>query len=427
MARHNYARELSAIFFLPWMLAVVEGSVIGMIVKVAFKDAVPETRLNFAVATLAAAPALANIVSFIWVRLSHALDKVRFVVGLQLVVATLVIAMASVPFSENGLHAFMVLVIAARICYAGIVTLRSTIWTANYPTTIRARVAGKITTIQVELVALAGLLLGQAMDKNEEAFRLILPMYAAVGLIGVWRLSKMRLRQRRTLAAAERQFTEDEGAPSLNPVALWRVLANDRRFGAFMLCQMLIGTGNLMLGPIVIVILEDRFDTGYMGVIIAHTIPLSIMPLFIPLWARLLDRVHIIWFRSIHSWFFVAAAIVYYIAATQDMVALLYAAAVIKSMAFGGGALAWTLGHLDFAPTDRSSQYMGVHVTLTGLRGLIAPLLGILLYSVFEHARPGSGPMVFLVSTVILIVGAVGFFVLGHTLRVRSGGLDKPL
>jgi MFS family permease len=426
MARGNYARELSAIFFLPWMLTIIEGGVIGVVTKVAFEGVVPTTVLNFAVATLAAAPALANIVSFIWVRLSHGHDKIRYIVGLQVTVAILVSTMALVPRSANGLHMLVLLAIAARVCVAGVVTLRSTVWAANYPTSDRARVAGKITTIQVELVALAGLIIGRAMELDEEAFHIIPPLFAGIGLIGVWRYSGIRVRQRRILRAAEHRSTESDGAPSLNPVALWRVLTNDKRFGAFMLCQMFIGIGNLMLAPVITVMLRDRFGIGYSGVIIAHTIPLAVMPLFIPLWARLLDRVHIIWFRSIHSWIFVAAAGTYFFAAAFEIPQLLYLASVIRGIAFGGGALAWTLGHLDFAPQERASQYMGVHVTLTGLRGLIAPLLGIQLYTSLEHYKTGSGSLVFLLSIVIITAGALGFLLLGRTLRARPGGLGKP-
>ena len=45
----------------------------------------------------------------------------------------------------------------------------------------------------------------------------------------------------------------------------------------------------------------------------------------------------------------------------------------------GGGSLAWTLGHLDFSRRHDAELYMGVHVTLTGLRGLIAPFVGVAL------------------------------------------------
>jgi hypothetical protein len=45
-----------------------------------------------------------------------------------------------------------------------------------------------------------------------------------------------------------------------------------------------------------------------------------------------------------------------------------------------GGGLAWNIGHNDFAPSERAGAYMGVHVTLTGIRGAFAPFLGMALY-----------------------------------------------
>ncbi len=53
---------------------------------------------------------------------------------------------------------------------------------------------------------------------------------------------------------------------------------------------------------------------------------------------------------------------------------------VITGIVNGGGSLAWQLGHNDFAPRDQLSTYMGIHVTLTGVRGAFAPFLGMALY-----------------------------------------------
>ena len=47
--------------------------------------------------------------------------------------------------------------------------------------------------------------------------------------------------------------------------------------------------------------------------------------------------------------------------------------------------MAWQLGHNDFARQDQLAAYMGLHVTLTGLRGSIAPFLGIILYAGWQH------------------------------------------
>ena len=67
------------------------------------------------------------------------------------------------------------------------------------------------------------------------------------------------------------------------------------------------------------------------------------------------------------------------------------------------------LGHHDFAPRQQASQYMGVHVTLTGIRGLIAPVVAVGLYEMLEATRSGSGPWVLAACLCLTIVGTLGF------------------
>ena len=43
--------------------------------------------------------------------------------------------------------------------------------------------------------------------------------------------------------------------------------------------------------------------------------------------------------------------------------------------------LAHTLGHLHFARPEQAEIYMGIHVSLIGIRGLVAPLCGMWLYN----------------------------------------------
>ena len=46
----------------------------------------------------------------------------------------------------------------------------------------------------------------------------------------------------------------------------------------------------------------------------------------------------------------------------------------------GLGQLNWRLGHMEFAEPQKDSLYMGAHLSLTGLRGIIGPFVGIYLY-----------------------------------------------
>src|SRR5690242_20926942 len=88
---------------------------------------------------------------------------------------------------------------------------------------------------------------------------------------------------------------------------------------------------------------------------------------------------------------------------------LLWLGAVLLGAAQAGANLGWNLGHNDFASVGRAQHYMGVHVTLTGLRGGVAPPLGVLAYMLLEGWQPGSGRWALLLPLVMTAAGAHGF------------------
>lgn len=415
LAARNYRYEVLASFYLPFLLAVVDSTIISVVAKNAFEHRVSPGTLNFVVALLTASTSFANIVSFAWVRLAHGRDKVRFINGLQVAMIVLVALIGLVPRDGRGLAALVALVLMARFCWAGFVTIRTTVWKQNYTREMRARITGKLATIQVLAVALLGFGLGMAMDNDERAFRLFFPLGACLALTGVWAWSRVRLRNGPALIAAERGRDRAHDGPSISPASVLRVLRDDRRYAGYMGCMMLLGLGNLMVAPVLVIALRDLFRMEYLGgIVIANSLPLAMMPLSIPLWARLLDRVHVIEFRAVHCWFFVSASCIIALAGLTRSPWMLFGSAVIQGFAYGGGVLAWNLGHLDFAPPDRASEYMGVHVTLTGLRGLLAPFLAVGLWKLFEHVSPGAGAWTFAVCAGLSSIGGLGF------LRLRA-------
>ncbi|MCB9844984.1 MAG: MFS transporter [Phycisphaeraceae bacterium] len=428
MARPAYRRELMAAMFLPFLLAVVDSTIIGVVVRVAYEGMVGDTLLNFTVAILNASTAFANITSFIWVRFSHARDKVRFINGLQVSMIALVGAIALAPRTPSGLVVLTGLVLLARFCWAGFVTLRSTVWRMNYPGAVRPRVTGKLATIQVLTLSLLGVLLGRAMNEDPGAFRVFFPIGCGLSLVGVWAWSGVRVRRQRALLAAERADDSDQ-RPSLNPATMLRLLVHeDRLFGRFMLCMFLLGIGNLMVTAPLVIVVRERFDMAYMGgIAVANSIPLAMMPISIPIWARLLQRVHVIRFRAVHSWVFVLASTLLFLAVALESEVLLFASAVVQGLAFGGGVLAWNLGHLDFAPPERATQYMGVHVTLTGVRGLIAPFLGVGLYEAMTAVNPDYAAGVFAVCLGLSALGALGFLGLSRKIGAAAIRREGPV
>jgi hypothetical protein len=91
-------------------------------------------------------------------------------------------------------------------------------------------------------------------------------------------------------------------------------------------------------------------------------------------------------------------------------------------VARGGGSLAWQLGHNDFARPDQLSAYMGIHVTLTGVRGAIAPVLGMLLYTNWGGIT-GYGAWVFVAAAMICGLSGLGFNQLFRQMK-RDGSIS---
>jgi len=424
LSRAAYRRELAAWSLLPVMVGVVEGGVTGVLAKNIFDGVVPDAMLNLAVAILAGAPAVANITSFVWAAVSHGKHKIRFLWGIQLLTVAMVSLIALAPINLLGLAIIVIGAIGTRICWTGVMILRTTVWRANYPRYARARMAGNLATVQSVMMMASGLAVGVAMNVHDNAFRFLYPVAGLLGLAGAWIYKRLRVRRHPELLRREQ---EDHGGSVVNPWRLRRILHEDDGFRRYMTSMFVFGIGNLMVMAPLVVMLKDRFALDALtSVLIVTSIPFLLMPLAVPMWSRLLDRVHIVRYRAVHSWAFVATSATLLVATVTTQVWLLFIAAILKGIAISGGVLGWNLGHHDFASPERAGQYMSVHTTLTGIRGVCAPLIGIALYEMFEYVRPGAGAWVFALFGAISLVGAISFVVLARSMRREQREAPDP-
>lgn len=433
MSRVNYSNEMVGAFFLPMLLIGIETPILAVLVRVGFEGRVEPATLNLAVAVISSSVAAANILSFVWVRLTNGCRKVPVITAMQVSVLVIALAIAAVhagPRSETAMWGMVLLAILARICWAGIITLRSTVWRMNYDRPTRAKVTGLITSVQTAMLAGLGSALALVLEADERLYHWVIPGLLLVSLVGIWRWTKVRVRGEPGLLRAERGVSGSAaglsavGGASFNPMAMVRVLRNDGLFARYMGCMFLLGTGNLAVIPLLVVVLREQFGEAYMGGIgLTHSIPLAVMPLTIPMWTKLLQRVHVIRFRAIHAWVFVAASVCAMAAALMGSSWMFVVWALLQGLGFAGGTLAWNLGHLDFAPPGLATQYMGVHVTLTGVRGILAPFLGVGVYQWMVTSGAMHYGWSFGVSALLSALGAVGFVLMSRRLRVQ--GADR--
>ena len=107
--------------------------------------------------------------------------------------------------------------------------------------------------------------------------------------------------------------------------------------------------------------------------VIITVIPDFMRLLFIPLWARLFDRMNFIVLRMILNTTFGFGIALFFL--TKEPLVIAAGSALI-GIAFAGGSIAWNLWVTKYAPPGKVAAYMSVHVGLTGIRGTIGPMIG---------------------------------------------------
>ena len=399
--------------FLSWgliglALGLVEGSTAAVLVKQHFAGVAPRFAVNFAVALVSGAPAFSNVLSFVWANVAHGRARVRLIVVLQALFALLVGCVSFASRGAGGLVLAVLSIIAARVLWAGILTVRAAIWTSNYPRNVLARITGRIVIVNSIAVATSAALVGWVLEARALDARWLYGAGACAGLLGAWLYRAMRVRREFRLLAAEAASGTQSEPFSL--AMLTQILREDPAYREYMLWMGVFGAGSLMLtAQLVLVFSEQLHLSSAMQIGLLAVVPLITQPLFTPWWARLFDGSHVVRYRSRQGWALVLASAAMCAGVFSGSYTVLWLGAVLLGVAQAGANLGWNLGHNDFASLGRAQHYMGVHVTLTGVRGGIAPPVGVLAYEGLEWWHAGAGEFSLLLAVAMTAAGAIGF------------------
>jgi hypothetical protein len=141
-----------------------------------------------------------------------------------------------------------------------------------------------------------------------------------------------------------------------------------------------------------------------------------------PFWGRFLDRTNPMLARALFNTFQLAAYALHAWGAMTLQVWPFLVGAVVHAIGNGGGTINWLTGSLYFASNENISLYNAVHVGLTGLRGVIAPLVGFVLLSdksvnlyLFRFDCLNLGGGIFWVAAILSLAGALVMLVQGLT------------
>jgi hypothetical protein len=227
---------------------------------------------------------------------------------------------------------------------------------------------------------------------------------------------------RREEQLLEQERVRVEQGATFGLAGIRELLVRDPAFRDYQVAMSVFGSGMISLTPLMVVCQSEVLGLpAFWQVLVTTAIPVLVVPFAIRPWAAYLDNHRVLAFRAVHGRFTITAATLLLAAVFLKLPWLLIPGAMIMGMSNAAGSLGWTLGHNDFAPRGEETRYMALHVTLTGIRGLLTPPVAIGLYYLLESVHRGAGVLALLLPFGLITAGARRF-VRMHGAQIAAEG-----
>ena len=233
-----------------------------------------------------------------------------------------------------------------------------------YPAERRAKRISLGLRLQQLLSVTLGLIYGRLLDTRLELWRWIFLIAAVV--LGGSAFLLLRLPQR-SGPPREEGWLQAIAIPFHNPVFLY-VQAS----------WMLIGFGNLWTLPLRAVYLAETGRglglSPAMVMVLLVVIPTVLKLSFNPLWARLYHRLSFPALRMAINFFFATSIPLFFV---SDRLWVIATASVLFGIGTSGSPFIWQLWVTKLAPPGQTRLYQSAHAFLAGVRGVVAPFIGL--------------------------------------------------
>jgi MFS family permease len=308
--------------------------------------------------------------------------------------------------TDSGL--FTALITVSQLLNSAMRMGQSSLYRVMYPKEQRGRVLGRLTFWSYLTLVPTILLTGWLLDLSRQMYQVLYPLAGLCGMIGCWYYSMLRVPSSEAPAVAQAGIRA--GIDGVE-----RIIAQDRIYLLFQLAFFLSGSAFFMSTHIVLLMTRDRFGFGAFELALwLSLVPQLLLALSSPFWGRILDRFGIIHCRLLISFTMTAYLASYFGGIVLEMTFLIVLGSILQGLSNGGGQLTWALASSHFAPrAEDVPLYNGIHFVLNGIRGLIMPWVGSIIFVL------SGGPLSVLIAT-LFSVGSIPIVVRTLALEKRT-------
>jgi MFS family permease len=239
------------------------------------------------------------------------------------------------------------------------------------------------------LMLVSTLLFGILLDFDNFAFRYVYPGLALCSIISLFLLSNIHYEESDFVPVKE-SFLK---AVRQSSVRMIRILRYNRPYLHFEIGFMLYGFAFMSTVAVITIFYEKALHLNYSSVGFYKNVYNIIAILILPLLGRILGKIDprkfaILTYFSFLLYFFFMG-LTEYVPFNIDWIGITIYPVLIISMLFNGifagtMTLLWYIGSAYFCKKEEAADYQSVHLSLTGVRAIFAPLLGVFFYELID-------------------------------------------
>ncbi|MEO7191554.1 MAG: MFS transporter [Vicinamibacterales bacterium] len=287
---------------------------------------------------------------------------------------------------------FVVTTILAMAATGAIIPLVTQIYQDNYPDSSRGSFFARTFMIRIVSAAAFSFGGGALLSADIGHFQLMLAFFAAALGFSAWCLWR--------IPSAPLHLSEGG-----HPFRALRFVRDDRMFRTTLISWMLMGFANLMMLPLRVEYLANpRYHLQLAPDVIAlltGIVPNISRLVLSPVWGWLFDRANFFVVRICLNVGFALGITSFFM---SDSMTGLVLSAIVYGLSVAGGDVAWGLWVTKIAPPERVADYMSVHTFFTGVRAMIAPIIGFAVVARWSIAATGwLSALMILGATVLLL------------------------
>jgi MFS family permease len=249
---------------------------------------------------------------------------------------------------------------------------------------------------------------GLLLDWNPNSYKVFYPIVGVLAIVSIFQLTKIKFVQKQEVVntpiwqALQQSFKR-----------VFHILKYNRAFRHLEMGFMIYGFAWMSTHAVITIFYERALDLNYSSVAFYKNAFNIIAIVFLPFFGRYIGkrdprRFGIITFGSLLLFILFTALTEYFNGYTEiygiKIYYMLMVAVFFNGLFMGSMPILWGIGSSYFCQPDEAADYQSVHLFLTGVRAMFAPIIGIKLYEWFGFSITYATGVILLIFAIMLMI-----------------------